>query len=84
MEELREGLTNAEIAVRLGVSPDAVRDCLATVDIDVDAQIEKDRAHAKQRAIGVLPAVFVNQRATRDRRADIRSAIRDALLDESI
>lgn len=58
-------------------STEALRSCLASVN--VKPQIDKDRDHAKQRGIGDVPAIFVNQKRVDNSEPALRRAIQEAL-----
>ena len=69
-----------EISARFGedLSPDEMEKLLERQG-DVQAQIDKDRDHAKQREIGDGPAMFVNQEPVENSDAALRRAIEEAL-----
>jgi hypothetical protein len=76
----REALLS--LAENHGLAREATRQCLANVD--VAAQIAKDRQHARERQIREFPAVSVNRTIVRDSEEEIRSKIQKILLEESL
>lgn len=65
------------LAQAQGLDRDTTRACVGRVD--VEAQIEKDRNHAKEHGIGSLPAVFVNRERVDDSEEALRRAIQSVL-----
>jgi protein-disulfide isomerase len=70
------------LAEQVGSSPASLGSCLAAVD--VQPQVDKDRAHARQRGVGGRPALFVNGKPVDDSEAALRRAIAAAIRAGSI
>ncbi len=70
------------LAAREGLDLAAMRSCLAAVD--VRAQIEKDRDHARERGVANRPALFVNGKPVDDSDAALRRAILSAIRADSV
>jgi len=65
-----------------GLDRNATRLCLDK--IDVGAQLDKDRQHAKQRGIRIFPTISVGRTRVADTDDAIRSAIRQSILEKSL
>ncbi len=74
--------TLLQIAVREGLELEETRKCLD--EIDVTAQIAKDREHAAHRGAQSFPAVSVNWRVVPITDVAIRDAIRKVLLEDGV
>jgi 2-hydroxychromene-2-carboxylate isomerase len=74
--------TLADIASGYGLDADEVRRCLR--DLDVTAQLGKDREHAELRGIRSFPAVSVNGEFVADSEDALRRLIETILRDGSI
>ena len=67
---------------RSGWTLESLRHCAANADLS--AQIERDRSHAKERAMQSFPAVSVNREFIPDSPESLRRAIRAAIQAGSI
>ena len=70
------------LAEEQGLEPGAMRSCLEQVD--VAAQLAKDREVVSMRKIETFPALCVNRKVIPDAADALRGAIRDILLESSI
>lgn len=71
-----------ELAQADGLGGDVMEDCLAS--IDVAAQVERDRSHARERGLQRLPAIMVNRVPVSIHDEALREALRQLMIDASI
>jgi hypothetical protein len=65
-----------------GLDRNATRHCLD--EIEVGAQLDKDRQHAEQRGIRSFPTISIDRTAVEDTDRAIRRAIRQSMLEKSL
>jgi protein-disulfide isomerase len=65
-----------------GLDRNATRHCLD--EIDVEAQVDKDRQHAEQRGIRSFPTISIDRNSVANTDRAIRQAIRQSIMERSL